>query len=79
MSILPTNAPRRSEAAADVGSSTADDLPEQFLPEVETVDPETVSPASPWSIQEARELYGVRGWGENYFDINNDGKKDLRR
>ena len=76
MSILPTNAPRRSEAAADVGSSTADDLPElseQFLPEVETVDPETVSPASPWSIQEARELYGVRGWGENYFDINNDG------
>ena len=76
MSILPTNAPRRSEAAADVGSSTEDDLPElseQFLPEVETVDPETVSPASPWSIQEARELYGVRGWGENYFDINNDG------
>ena len=28
---------------------------------------------TPWSVEEARELYGVRGWGAGYFDVSPDG------
>ena len=28
---------------------------------------------SKWSIDDARELYGINRWGLKYFDINSDG------
>src|SRR5690606_7641247 len=26
-----------------------------------------------WSVEQSRQLYGVRNWGQGYFDINNAG------
>ena len=75
LSILPTNAPRRSRSAVDA-SGPEDKVLEanqQVRPEAETAEQETATSTSTWSIDQARELYGVRGWGEKYFDINNDG------
>ena len=31
------------------------------------------TPAAPWSIDDARALYGTTSWGKQYFDINDDG------
>jgi len=79
LSISPTNVPRRSRAAADASSPAEDQVLEanqQVHPEpktAEAADAQAVKSAPSWSIDQARELYGVRGWGEKYFDINNDG------
>ena len=29
--------------------------------------------ASPWDVQQARELYSIHNWGGGFFDINDDG------
>jgi len=33
---------------------------------------------SDWSIEQARELYNISGWGSGYFDINNQGHLEVR-
>ena len=39
----------------------------------------TTEPSSPgWSIESARELYNVEGWGAGYFDINERGHVVVR-
>jgi len=68
LSILPKNASRRSKIAADA-SITAED---QIHADPET-GPANIASTPSWSIDQARELYGVRGWGEKYFDIGSDG------
>ena len=27
-----------------------------------------------WTLDQARDLYGIRRWGGNYFDLNEDGE-----
>src|SRR5262245_39509421 len=29
--------------------------------------------ASEWSVEDSARLYNIRGWGQQYFSINNDG------
>src|SRR3712207_3340814 len=43
-------------------------------------EPEVVpaAPAAPWTIDDARTLYNVEGWGVGYFDINADGHVVVR-
>ena len=36
------------------------------------------APAEPWSIDAARALYNVEGWGAGYFDINERGHVVVR-
>ena len=36
------------------------------------------APATPWSIDAARSLYNVEGWGAGYFDINDRGHVVVR-
>ena len=36
------------------------------------------APAEPWSIDAARTLYNVEGWGAGYFDINDRGHMVVR-
>jgi arginine decarboxylase len=36
------------------------------------------SPSEEWSIEAARELYNIRGWGGGYFDINEAGHVVVR-
>ncbi|MBS0364558.1 MAG: biosynthetic arginine decarboxylase [Proteobacteria bacterium] len=36
------------------------------------------NPAQPWSIEDSRELYGVRAWGKGYFGINAAGHVTVR-
>lgn len=31
-----------------------------------------------WSIQDSEELYNVKGWGGDYFEVNNDGNISLK-
>ena len=31
------------------------------------------SPIDYWTVQDARELYGIHNWGGGFFDINEDG------
>jgi arginine decarboxylase len=76
LSILPTNTSGRSEDATDASTSAGTKTPvtdELFVGQSETDDSPTTTSTKSWSIEQARELYGVRGWGEQYFDINNDG------
>ncbi len=45
------------------------------------ISPEPVSPAGSdeaWSIEAARELYNIKGWGAGYFDINDRGHVIVR-
>ncbi len=37
-----------------------------------------VAGATEWSIEAARELYNVRGWGAGYFDVNDAGNVVVR-
>jgi arginine decarboxylase len=37
-----------------------------------------LDPSREWSIQAARTLYGIEGWGAKYFDINAHGKVTAR-
>ena len=32
-----------------------------------------VAPSTPWTIEGARALYNVEGWGDGYFDVNEKG------
>jgi arginine decarboxylase len=38
----------------------------------------TVSPAPSWSLDRARELYGIQHWGNGYFGINDRGHVTVR-
>jgi arginine decarboxylase len=38
-----------------------------------TSDPVEAPPLEPWTIDSARALYNIEGWGAGYFDINDDG------
>ena len=49
------------------GSSTAGDSPN----EVESL---VHPPARPWSIDDARSMYGINTWGKRYFDIDDNGE-----
>ena len=42
--------------------------------------PERAEPGAPagWTIDEARDLYNIRGWGAGYFDINEQGHVIVR-
>ena len=40
--------------------------------------PPAVPPAAPWSVDAARALYNVEGWGAGYFDINAAGHVVVR-
>jgi arginine decarboxylase len=31
------------------------------------------APATPWTIESARALYNIEGWGDGYFDVNAEG------
>jgi arginine decarboxylase len=42
-----------------------------------TAEPEFTS-AAPWTIDAARALYNIEGWGAGYFDINNRGHVIVR-
>jgi arginine decarboxylase len=42
-----------------------------------TAEPE-FTPAAPWTIDAARALYNIEGWGAGYFDINNRGHVIVR-
>lgn len=33
----------------------------------------SAAPQRPWSVEESRKLYGIRDWGNGYFDINDKG------
>src|SRR4030081_473917 len=35
-------------------------------------------PSEPWTIESARSLYNVEGWGIGFFDINEDGHVVVR-
>ena len=37
-----------------------------------------VAPATPWTIEGARALYNVEGWGDGYFDVNDKGHVVVR-
>lgn len=37
-----------------------------------------VTPAAPWTIDDARALYNIEGWGAGYFDINERGHVIVR-
>ncbi len=39
---------------------------------------EPPAPAAPWTIDDARALYGIEGWGAGYFDINDRGNVIVR-
>ncbi len=39
---------------------------------------EPVTPAEPWTIDDARALYNIEGWGAGYFDINEHGNVIVR-
>jgi arginine decarboxylase len=31
-----------------------------------------------WTVRESRELYGVANWGDGFFDVNRDGRVEVR-
>ena len=35
--------------------------------------PQPVAPPAEWTIEDARQLYNIEGWGIGYFDINEHG------
>jgi arginine decarboxylase len=37
-----------------------------------------VAPSTPWTIEGARALYNVEGWGDGYFDVNDKGHVVVR-
>lgn len=37
-----------------------------------------LTPAAPWTIDDARALYNIEGWGAGYFDINDQGNVIVR-
>lgn len=37
-----------------------------------------ITPAAPWTIDDARALYNIEGWGAGYFDINHQGNVIVR-
>ena len=37
-----------------------------------------VAPSTPWTIDGARSLYNVEGWGDGYFDVNDKGHVVVR-
>ena len=37
-----------------------------------------VAPSTPWTIEGARALYNVEGWGDGYFDVNERGHVVVR-
>ncbi len=37
-----------------------------------------LTPAAPWTIDDARALYNIEGWGAGYFDINEQGNVIVR-
>ena len=37
-----------------------------------------VAPSTPWTIDGARALYNVEGWGDGYFDVNEQGHVIVR-
>ena len=43
-----------------------------------TGEPGTRGDTAPWSIDSARELYNIDGWGIGYFDINEKGHVVVR-
>ena len=42
------------------------------------VAPAPVVPAAPWTVEQARALYNIRGWGAGYFDISERGHVVVR-
>ena len=36
--------------------------------------PESTGPETPWSVDEARNLYGIDRWGAGYFSVNEQGE-----
>jgi arginine decarboxylase len=45
---------------------------------ISTVPTETAPAAEPWTIDAARSLYNIEGWGAGYFDINEAGRVVVR-
>jgi arginine decarboxylase len=43
-----------------------------------TTNPVEAPPAEPWTIDAARTLYNIEGWGAGYFDINDAGHVVVR-
>src|SRR5690348_2733764 len=39
---------------------------------------ETVAPRAPWSIDRAKALYNIDGWGDGFFDVNAAGHVVVR-
>ncbi len=37
-----------------------------------------IAPSTPWTIEGARALYNVEGWGDGYFDVNDKGHVVVR-
>ncbi len=42
------------------------------------IPPAPVAPSAPWTIEGARALYNVEGWGDGYFDVNEKGHVVVR-
>lgn len=40
--------------------------------------PAPTTPPAPWTIDDARDLYNIEGWGAGYFDINDEGHVVVR-
>ena len=40
--------------------------------------PAAAPPEEPWTIESARALYNIEGWGNGYFDINEKGHVVVR-
>lgn len=47
-------------------------------PDVKTlISTETGEPIAPWTAEDSADLYGVREWGANYFDISERGEAEV--
>ena len=61
-------------ASANQGSASTEAAAEQAHGSVKQPKGPTGSRANEWSVGEARETYGVRRWGNDYFDIDESGR-----
>ena len=75
--VAPPAAPSAAVHAPAAGTAPVS-TPPNGAPHVPHAPAAPAAPPKPWSIDAARALYGIEGWGAGFFDVNDAGHMIVR-
>jgi arginine decarboxylase len=79
MSTPPTDAALPVTPVTEPPSAPASGAPAPPAPATPAPSTPPAAPASaPWTIERAKQLYNIEGWGDGFFDVNDQGHMVVR-